>query len=823
MRKIFTLVLFIVSCNIVIGQNNWKKEGMTFPYPICYGSGESHPSHIGPPKEFYERLKSASVQKANIEVTYVGFPPDAQKAFQYAVDIWKTLISSSVTIRVKANWISLAKGVLGSCGPTVYYKNFNSTQKWNCYYPVAVVEKMLGEEVNGADQFDIDASFNKDFSNWYFGTDGNTPHIQYDFVSVILHELTHGLGFTGLLYTGSGSGAYSYGLDKSPGIYDKFVTDQFGEKLVDTLQFVNPSVGLNLALASGWLDFDTKLADGQLPRLYAPAKWDTGSSIYHLDDSTYPAGDANSLMTPFTGTGEAIHDPGPYALAIMNEIGWKTVAIRHSPIKDIEYVSGPIDFNAIIEGDYGLDSSKVFLVYSTNRFVTSDSIRLKSTDIPANFAAQLSNLKNGELDYFFSATDKINRRFVLPATSPTRFFSFNIGTDKIPPVVTHNPVKFMLSTNLSAKINANVTDNIGVKSVTLEYFVNSGLINELILLNDSADRYTVNLFFPEGTLTDGDKVSYRIVAVDASSQSNVATSPLKGYYSFYMLGIQQPVDKYVNNFNTETHDFIGSDFTVFKPAGFDSPGLNSAHPYLSPEKDNMEFNFITKLKYPIILKAGGQMSYDEIVLVEPGDPGTKFGDANFYDYVIVEGSKDGKTNWKPLIDGYDSNAQKSWLDLYNSSIVGQNSTTVATKDLFVKRTFGLLANGNFNAGDIIQIRFRLFSDPYANGWGWIIDNLSIQDVGTGVNSLAISSGEVIFFPNPASGNLNFQLQTKNKIEKLILKAYNSSGIMVYNQQYAIGSNSFQTEIDVRNLSPDLYLFTVEPENGKTITRKIIIR
>ena len=30
------------------------------------------------------------------------------------------------------------------------------------------------------------------------------------------------------------------------------------------------------------------------------------------------------------------------------------------------------------------------------------------------------------------------------------------------------------------------------------------------------------------------------------------------------------------------------------------------------------------------------------------------------------------------------------------------------------------------AGDTILVRFRLFSDPYANGWGWAIDNLRIQ-------------------------------------------------------------------------------------------------
>lgn len=33
----------------------------------------------------------------------------------------------------------------------------------------------------------------------YFGTDGNPPSNQFDFVTVFMHELTHGLGFTSLL------------------------------------------------------------------------------------------------------------------------------------------------------------------------------------------------------------------------------------------------------------------------------------------------------------------------------------------------------------------------------------------------------------------------------------------------------------------------------------------------------------------------------------------------------------------------------------------------------------------------------------------------
>ena len=819
MKKILVLILFLITGAMSFGKDGRKIEGMKFQSIDCYASGKSHKSFIPPPLQ----LKSGILRSATIQVDYVGFPTNAQKAFQYAVDIWKNLIYSPVPIHVKANWVSLATDVLGSCSPTDIKTDFNSTQIWNCYYPIALVEKMLGEEVNPVNDYEIDANFNKDFGNWYFGTDGNTPADQYDFVSVVLHEMAHGLGFIGNFYSSKdGKGGYSSGVDNFPAAFDLFVENKSGNKLINTKLFTNPSIPLNQNLTSGWLNFDLLVA-GQLPKLYAPKKWDGGSSIYHLDDATYPAGTANALMTHASDMGEAIHDPGPYTMAIMNEIGWKNISIRHKPLKDIENVTSPISYDAQITSDYGLDSTKIFLVYSSNKFAKTDSVLLKANNIPEQFNAKLVQTKNGEIRYFFSATDVHKKRYVLPSNAPSNYLSFNIGIDHVDPVVTHDPIKYMLTNDLHAKIDVEATDNVGIKSVNVEYFVNGGNIMKFALQNDTLDHFTGDLSFAAGSVKDGDQVSYRIIATDVSSQSNPGSLPLSGYFKFYIDEIKSPVEKYVTDLNTPNSDFISSDFTIATPAGFDNPGLNSAHPYLSPDANNTEFNFTAMLKYPIILKEGGKMSYDEIVLVEPGEAGAKFGDTNFFDYVIVEGSTDGGVTWKPLLDGYDSNLQAAWAALFNGSMSGNNSTAVPTKDLFVYHEINLLANGNFKAGDTILVRFRLFSDPYSNGWGWIIDNLNIQDVGTAVSSILLSPGEVSLFPNPAKGKLNLQIQAEKKIHNLALKVYNSSGMMVNSLSFAVESNSFETAIDVSKLIPGLYLFALEPENGQVITRKILVQ
>lgn len=812
--KYFSSLVIILTSITAFAQHSWQKTAVKIQPTICFASPSVKKSFVAPPM----KLKSAEAVSTNFEIEYIDFPENAKAAFQYALDIWKDLIYSPVPIHIKATWEGLDTDVLGSCSPSNYYYNFDATQKWNRYYAVALAEKIYGGEINSSVGSEIECSFNSDFTNWYFGTDGNTPTDKYDFVSTVLHELCHGLGYHGFFYTDRGRGGYGE-TDNLPAIFDHFVTNKTDQQLVDTRLFTNPSVKLYQNLTSNWLAFKTPLVTDSLPRLYAPTTWDSGSSIYHLDDDVYPSGDPNSLMTHALAKGEAIHSPGPNTLAILYDMGWRSVSIKHKQVKDVELVAGPISFDAKITSDFDLDSTKLFLVYSSDKFLKKDSIQLKSSDIPTIFNAKYQPAQNSTVQYYFSASDVKNRRFVYPANSPTQYFNFTTGIDKIAPIVTHEPVNYILSSNPSVKINAIVTDNIGLKSVKLEYYINGGLIKELEMVNDSADRYTVLWNFAKGTFNGGDVVNYRIVATDISSQSNIGRSPLTGYNSFKIENIANPVDRYVTNFDGQNTDFIGTDFSFATPSGFDSQALNSAHPYLSPDKDDTEYNFSTILRYPIVLNSKGNMSFDEVALVEPGESGSKFGDDNFWDYVIIDGSLDGGKTWKPAIDGYDCNFVKTWSTRWNSSMSGNNSAAIAGKELYFRHDVNLLANGNFKAGDLVLLRFRLFSDPYSHGWGWIIDNLAIQDVETASKPI-LSSGEVEIYPNPAHDKVSIALSARNPIDYFILNIYNSLGLLVSNEKFNVDSDSYTTEINLKNITPGLYLFEIKPEKSSSITRKV---
>ncbi len=78
---------------------------------------------------------------ATFVVNYSGFTPEAQAAFQRAVDIWAAILSSPVTIHVDASFVNLSGGTLGLaganlCGATLLARRFR-TRGFQTRWPIA--------------------------------------------------------------------------------------------------------------------------------------------------------------------------------------------------------------------------------------------------------------------------------------------------------------------------------------------------------------------------------------------------------------------------------------------------------------------------------------------------------------------------------------------------------------------------------------------------------------------------------------------------------------------------------------------------------------
>ena len=226
-------------------------------------------------------------------------------------------------IRVEARWTDLEETRLGSAGPRVV-RDADRALAPETWYPFALADALAGRDLDDGTP-DIEADFNRAFSGWHFDPTTAPPEGRYDFASVALHEIGHGLGFLGALTVEADRGRVDGpGGGDTPLVYDRFTEDASGTPLLDASVYPSPSRALGQALTHETF-FDGRAvqqATGAPVPLYAPEAWSEGGSYDHVDEETYPAGTPDGLMTPFLERGERIAAPGAATCAVLGDLGW---------------------------------------------------------------------------------------------------------------------------------------------------------------------------------------------------------------------------------------------------------------------------------------------------------------------------------------------------------------------------------------------------------------------------------------------------------------------------------------------------------------------
>ncbi len=149
--------------------------------------------------------------------------------FQYAANIWGSLLSDNITIQVNATFdplsCSATSGVLGSAGPATVDRDFPGAPFAGTWYNAALANKLANTDLDPAGA-DITAQFNSSVGmatclpqGWYYGVDGNEGS-QIELLPVVLHEIGHGLGFLTLTDESTGSEFNGF-----PSVWDHFLFD----------------------------------------------------------------------------------------------------------------------------------------------------------------------------------------------------------------------------------------------------------------------------------------------------------------------------------------------------------------------------------------------------------------------------------------------------------------------------------------------------------------------------------------------------------------------------------------------------------------------
>jgi len=243
----------------------------------------------------------------------LDFPAEARTAYQYAADIWGGLLPVTVPVHISACWAPMGEGYLGAAS-TNFTDGFANQPYPNTWYPVSLANQLAGSDLNGAEQ-EIVQYFNSQFDAWSFGLSGSPSYYEWDFVSVVFHEIGHGLGFTGMIEVAGGRG-----YNNSLSIFDRFTCDSAGTPLT-SYPNNSPELAAVLTSAAFFNGPQARAANGgnRVP-LFTPSSWMRGSSYSHLAESFN--GGPNALMTYSLQNGEAIHSPGPVTMGLLADVGW---------------------------------------------------------------------------------------------------------------------------------------------------------------------------------------------------------------------------------------------------------------------------------------------------------------------------------------------------------------------------------------------------------------------------------------------------------------------------------------------------------------------
>ena len=265
-----------------------------------------------------------SLVKSTFKVDFTTTPAIYHPAIEAAVDVWSQNFVSKVPVKVKVTWGRQSTSeILAAASPGKLHNNFKNIPDNDLWYASALADAIAGEDIEPAIE---EVSIRINSTNGpmlYLGTDGNCPSNKYDLVSMILHEMGHGLGF---LSNADYDELYGYGSIQQPTPFDAYAQLPDGRRLMD---LDSPSLELGKALTEPlvWSGANgIRANNGVKPLLYTPSPYERGSSVSHLDEDTFSNSARDAVMTPNLTKGEVFHSPGPLLIAMFEDLLTKPAA-----------------------------------------------------------------------------------------------------------------------------------------------------------------------------------------------------------------------------------------------------------------------------------------------------------------------------------------------------------------------------------------------------------------------------------------------------------------------------------------------------------------
>lgn len=277
-------------------------------------------------KQQIERLqKSLTAHGITFNITYedvvnttgIGFDDatygaDRQATFEAVLTYIASVLnhSSNLDITVSQSLNDSGSGTLASAG--TWYRALDGFNPG-----LAFTHLTSGSDPNtDFDDIHVQVNFGHSWNSELDDPSGG----EFDLFSVLLHEVTHGLGITSVI-SSDGSSQFSSN-DDAYTAYDKFVEDSTGTRMINEISF--DFQGQLSDLTSGDSYFtgeDTVFVLGGNLLLYTPSSFSGGSSISHWDLSV----GGSPVMHPAIATGVKKREFITFELYVLNDLGYTVI------------------------------------------------------------------------------------------------------------------------------------------------------------------------------------------------------------------------------------------------------------------------------------------------------------------------------------------------------------------------------------------------------------------------------------------------------------------------------------------------------------------
>ncbi|MFL6196260.1 MAG: PA domain-containing protein [Thermoanaerobaculia bacterium] len=328
-------------------------------------------------------------------------------AFQYAADVWGSILDSAAPIYIQAAFNPLpctATGAtLGQAGAIQVFSNFAGAEYLNTWYHVALANKLAGGDLapgpNGTASDDIVATFNTDLDNpvclgltgWYYGLDANHG-ANIDLITVLLHEFGHGLGFSGFYNKASGAllagqgdvyGTYNYNVSRGK-FWNQMTNAERAASTIDTNQTVWTGINVTAAapsvlqLGTPLLTVNAPASLGSFrvgaaafgPALAAPGV--TGDLVLALDAANVAGPSTTDACSPLTNAAAVA---GKIAILDRGTCGF-VVKVKNA--QDAGAIGVVVADNAIGSPPAGMAGVDATITIPSARVSLGDGIKLKT-------------------------------------------------------------------------------------------------------------------------------------------------------------------------------------------------------------------------------------------------------------------------------------------------------------------------------------------------------------------------------------------------------------------------------------------------------------